>query len=99
MSQSQLSFPGFGTWPWEPRRLVRSGDGDLIENRMASLRFKLADAQSSGKDVDEARASYRRKKHEADVFTAWTIEQRQAGALHAELTWGRCVEALGLRRT
>jgi hypothetical protein len=29
----QLSFPGFGTWHWEPRRLVRSDNGDLIENK------------------------------------------------------------------
>jgi hypothetical protein len=68
----------------------------LDRKQVATLRFKLADAQRSGKHVEQAQMSYRPKKHEADIFSAWTIEQIQAGAPPAELTWGRCVEALGL---
>jgi hypothetical protein len=94
-SAGQLCFPNFGTWDWEPRRLIRSDDGGLIDNREATLEFKIADARRSGELAEEAHALNRRRRHEVDIFTAWTMRKMEAGSSPAELTWERCVEALG----
>lgn len=95
-AEGQLCFPGFGSWDWEPLRLVRSEHGNLIENAKATLPFKIADTQRSERHAADAQASSRRKRHEVDVFTAWTVQQMQEGVPSAELTWGRCIEELGV---
>lgn len=92
----QLYFDGFDPWDYDPERIIRSDDGDLIENRLATIRFKVADAQRSNKHADDALASSRRKQHEANVFMRWTVEQLTAGANPETLTWEACLESLGV---
>ena len=94
--EGQLCFEGFGTWSYDPHLLIRSDDGLLIENYKATPRFKLADARRSARHADEALASSRRKQHESDVFMEWALEQQRKGIKETDITWGCCIEALGV---
>jgi hypothetical protein len=91
----QLSFPGVGTWGWEPTRLIRS-EGKLIENAKATLPYKLDDAQRSSDHAADSQASARRKQYESTVFTKWATAEMEKGRRMDELTWGECVEAIGV---
>jgi hypothetical protein len=92
----QLHFENFGSWDWEPKRVIRSHDGKVIENQFATLKFKLADAERSNKHAGDAFASSKRKQHEYNVFSRWVNEQPVMGADREKLTWGDYVQALGI---
>lgn len=90
----QLCFPVADTWAFDPDRLIRC-DGFLIENSLATLKFKETGAERAEKESREAAEESTKNKREAEIFAKWAIERMDADDA-ADLTWGRCVQELGL---
>jgi hypothetical protein len=49
-----LRFPGLEPFPYEPDRLVRDGEGHIVELSEATLPFVIADAKRAETEAEEA---------------------------------------------
>jgi hypothetical protein len=92
------------TYNYEPNRLVRDGNGYVIENERAPLAFKQADArlareiaaQTTGAEADKAQAWADLLTAEAELHRQWVEQELTKGRPESELTWGACVQETGM---
>lgn len=85
----------FDTYPYEPRRLVRDDQGNIVEQDAAKLRMKQAESQRARRHVDQVQVWANRKTREAEEFATWVVEQTEQGRAKSELTFGVFVRESG----
>jgi len=86
-STGQLRLPTLELYDYEPDRLIRNDDGDMIEQDRAPVHFKFAESARAAKHVREAIEWDERKRTEAELFARWVIEQQKTGRTK-KLTFG-----------
>jgi len=91
----QLRLPTLELYDYEPDRLIRNDDGDMIEQDRAPVDFKFAEARRARKHVSEALEWADRKEEEASSHAKWVIEQQKKGRTK-KLTFGDFVREAGL---
>lgn len=85
----------FDTYGYEPRRLVRDDHGNIVEQDIALIAMKQAEARRSRRHVDDAQLWANRKTREAEEYAAWVIDQTKAGRTENDLTFGAFVRESG----
>jgi len=83
----QLHLPGFDFYDYEPERLVRDDNGNVIEQDRALYRFKIIEAKRARKHAHEANQWAERKAEESEAFTLWVMARRDEGRT-TNLTFG-----------
>lgn len=91
-----IVFPGMEHYPYEPDRLLADDDGNLVENALARMKYKAAEAKRSQEAVQRAVDRAKRDQQEAGHFATWIDEQYAAGRDPREITWDTCVRETGL---
>lgn len=89
-------LPGMEPHSYEPRRLLADDEGNLIENRNARLKYKLAEALRAQSDLQKAMTRAAREQNESSYFALWAADQLEAGRDPREVTWDTCVHETGL---
>lgn len=92
----KVTLPGLGLREYEPDRLVADDDGNLIENSRATVQHKKAEARRSSANADRANERADQDRSEAALIETWAAEQQRAGRDERELTFGACLDELGL---
>jgi hypothetical protein len=87
----QLALPGIDPYPWEPKRLIRDDKGRIIEQENATLPYKTAETQRSGKHVEEAVRWNIRRTTETGLYAEWVVAQITKGRKKREITFGNFV--------
>jgi hypothetical protein len=91
----QLRLPTLEFYDYEPDRLIRNDNGDMIEQDRAPVDFKFAESARAAKHVREAIEWDERKRKETEMFAAWVIEQQTNGRTK-KLTFGDFIRESGL---
>jgi hypothetical protein len=95
----QLNLFGEGSLvDYDPRRLVLGPNNRIVEHCLAPLDYKRAERDRAKANLDRAEAKHAIKHREVELFAKWSLEQRAAGRPTLDLTWGRCVNELGILR-
>jgi hypothetical protein len=90
-------------YKYEPNRMVRDGNGSVIENKHATLAFKEGEAatarqtaaRTTGPKAAEAHAWADLLTVEAEYHRQWVEQELAQGRPEHELTWGACVQETG----
>jgi hypothetical protein len=90
----QLRLPTLEFYDYEPDRLIRNDNGDMIEQDPAPVDFKFAESARAAKHVREAVQWDERKRKEVELFALWVLEQRTNGR-STKLTFGDFVREAG----
>src|SRR6266498_5975755 len=69
--EGQLSLLGETPYAYEPERLVRFGDGKVVENRRSRPVAKQAEAERAQKNVQRVMNWAQRKQKESNQFSQW----------------------------
>lgn len=94
--EGAVVLPGMEPHAYEPHRLLADDDGNVIENRLARLKFKVAEARRAQDDLQKAMARAAREQNESSYFAPWAADQLEAGRDPREVTWDTCVHETGL---
>lgn len=95
----QLCLPGLNlTYGYEPERLIRDEDGNIIEQAKAPVNFKVADSKRAQKHAEESAYHARIKTQEMTVHVSWAMEQLANGR-RDRLTFGDFVKETGIWRS
>ena len=79
---------------YDPQRLVSNGNGRIIENELAPVDFKVAEAARAQKGKDKRWAA--QLAAEAELHQRWATAERAKGRPERELTFGNCVRETGV---
>jgi HNH endonuclease len=91
-----LVIGGSGHYAYEPDRLLADTNGDLIHNRDARVRFKVAESRRAHNTAHEALMRAIRDENEATIFADWTTKEFAKGRSADEITWDTCVRETGI---
>ncbi len=94
--EGAVVLPGMDPHAYEPRRLLADDDGNVIEQRNARLKFKIAEARRAQDDLQKAMTRAAREQNESSYFALWASDQLEAGRDPREVTWDTCVHETGL---
>jgi hypothetical protein len=83
-------------YAYEPHRLLSDDAGNVVENKDASPRFKVAEAERAEADLERAGLRAGRERGEADVFVEWFQREAAKGRDPRDLTWEACLHETGL---
>jgi len=89
-------FDGMEHYAYEPHRVLADNEGNLIENKHATQRFKKAEAERAELDSLSAAARAERERNEAQHFAAWAAVELAKGRNPREVVWDTCVRETGL---
>jgi hypothetical protein len=89
-------FDGMEHYAYEPNRLLSDDQGNVVENRDARLKFKIAEAKRAQTDAGKALDRATREQNEAGHFAQWTAEQFEHDRDPDEIIWDSCVRETGL---
>jgi hypothetical protein len=92
--QGRLRLAGMASYPYEPDLLIRDGKGGIIEQDLAQLPFKQAEAKPAAESDDAEYAA--RAAKEAELFSAWVTKEQAEGRTEVTLTFGNFVIESGL---
>lgn len=86
----------FDTYPYEPLRLVRDDNGNVVEQHRAQPDMKAAEARRARLNVQRAQVHAERKTVEAEEHSKWVLEQVRSGVTDkTELTFDAFVKSTG----
>lgn len=95
----QLLLPGIvKPYDSEPYRLIRDGNGKIIEQKKATPQYKAAEAERASKHSEESAYQARVKNLESTLFHAWAVQQISKGRKKRELRWGNFILETGIWR-
>lgn len=83
-------------YAYEPERLLRYGEGRVVENERAILEAKITIAERERENAERATRWANRGQREAQHFTRWAFREKDKGRPALELTWGNCIRETGL---
>lgn len=93
-TDQQLRLPGLEPYYYEPSRLIRDGNGNIIQQDKATPPYKLAELARATKHLNEATEWAKRKRKETEEYIRWDTEQRKKGRSE-NLTFGDFVREAG----
>jgi hypothetical protein len=94
----QLWLPGINDgYPYEPERLIRDDDGNIIEQSKAPVNFKVADAKRAQKHAEETAYHASVKFREMTEHMVWANERLRQGR-RENLTFDDFVKESGIWR-
>jgi hypothetical protein len=85
----QLSLFG-DSYGYNPLRLIKDSDGNIVEEDAATLPFILSELSRSSENVRRASMWNSRKAQKAVHFQKWIGEARKEGRKETDLKWGNC---------
>jgi hypothetical protein len=94
--EGAVVFPGMELYAYEPDRLLADDRGNVIENRSAVVRFKVAESRRAQGDAEKALGRATREQNEMGHFAVWSSEELAKGRDPREVTWDNCVRETGL---
>ncbi len=89
-------FPGMEPYSYEPRRLLADDEGNVVENRNARVKFKVAETRRAEHDARKAMERLAREQDESGYFAVWAADQLDNDRDPHEVTWDTCVRETGL---
>jgi hypothetical protein len=93
----QQHFAGFETYAFEPDRLVKNEDlSRIVEQKRASLAFKVAESARSQRHSIAAAKSSARKSEEAQQMALWVVKQQTKGRKESELNYWNFISEAGI---
>jgi len=96
---AQLNLFGEGRLvDYDPFRLVLGPRNRVIVHYLATLEYKEEERTRATLNRVRAAEKEARKAREVQLFAAWSGAQAAAGRNPLHLTWGRCVEEIGILR-
>jgi hypothetical protein len=90
----QLRMPGLEPYFYEASRLIRDGNGNIIEQDKATPAYKLAELARATKHLHEVTEWAMRKRKETKEYIHWETSQRKKGRT-ANLAFGDFVREAG----
>jgi len=93
----QLSLFG-ESYGYNPQRLIKDSDGNIVEEDRATLPFILAELSRSSEHVRRASLWNSRKARKAEHFQKWVAGELNRGRTAIDLTWGNCIRETGVLR-
>ena len=93
----QLIIPGLGpAYAYEPNRLIKDGEGRVIEQRKARPEYKQAEAQRARESARRQQVWADRKTQESELYARWAIEQLRRRRPGKDITFDTFVREAGL---
>ena len=86
---------GGESYKYDPRRLIKDDEGNIIEEDKAPLSFILAELARSAEHTSRVNKWNSRKALKAVHFQRWIAAQQAAKRDEKELTWGVCARETG----
>lgn len=91
-----VAIPGLEKFAYEPHRLIADDAGNVIENRHAKTRHKLAEARRAREAAKAADERADQAAREAAHLGEWTEAEKLRGREPEALVWDTCVRETGL---
>lgn len=85
----------FETYPYEPTRLVRDDNGNIVEQDRALVKMKQAEARRARRHASASQVWADRKTREAEEQSAWVIDQVAADRDAVDLSFGVFIRETG----
>jgi hypothetical protein len=83
---------------YDPQRLVKDNQGNIIEEEHATIPFKMAELARSVENAGRIATWNNRKTKQMMHFQTWVSAEMMKGRSPLELTWGNCVRETGVLR-
>jgi len=93
----QLNLFG-DTYSYNPMRLIKDDDGNIIEEEHATVSFKVAELARASANANRIVMWNNRKAQQLRHFQRWATTEAAKDRKAAELTWGNCIRETGVLR-